>query len=235
MNIRHRARRRISLAACVLASAWVGTALAQRSTAHPAPPAAGRAAPHQHFDGRFSNNHYYYDRGYTVRRPPPGSLGELHGPHGGRYRYHQGDWYRWSGGSWVVWGAPVGVFVPWLPPYFSTVWWYGVPYYYANDTYYIWDSDRDRYQVVTPPAGIEQSGTTQAPLTDRLFVYPKSGQSPAQQSNDEFECHRLAVSQTGFDPTLPAGGVPDAQVARRRVDYLRADAACLEGRGYAVR
>jgi hypothetical protein len=241
---RHRPRGRTApaLAAiltAILAAAFAVPALAQRAGAHPRahPGAGGRAASaaHEHYDGRFSNNHYYYDRGYTVRRPPPGSIGDLRGPHGGRYWYHRGNWYRRNGAAWVVWGAPIGVYVPWLPSYFTTVWWYGVPYYYANDTYYVWDSDRSQYQVVAPPAGIEQGATTQAPPSDRLFAYPDKGQSAEQQSQDEYECHRSASAQSGFDPTLPGGGVPAEQAVQKRNDYFRADAACLKARGYTVR
>lgn len=237
MTSQRRARAWASLAAAsALAMTFFGTALGQPPPGRPSAP-AGRAGspPHQHFDGRFSNNHYYYNRGYSVRRPPPGSVGELRGPRGGRYWYHRGDWYRWRDGSWVVWGAPVGVFVPWLPPHFTTIWWYGIPYYYANDTYYIWDADRDRYQVVAPPAEVDQTATTQAPPSDRLFVYPQKGQSAEQRSKDEFECHRWSVTKSGFDPTQPGGGVPAAQLVQKRNDYFRADAACLEGRGYTVR
>lgn len=240
MTIKHRTRTFTSLAAVsVLAVAFAGAALGQHVGGRPGAPAraGGRigGAPHEHFDGRFSNNHYYYDRGYAVHRPPPGSVGELHGPHGGRYWYRNGNWYRWHGNAWVVWAAPFGVFVPWLPDYFTTIWWYGVPYYYANDTYYLWDADQDEYQVVAPPAGIEQGATTQAPASDRLFAYPKNGQSAAQQSKDEYDCHHWAVGQSGFDPTLPGGGVAAAQAAQKRDEYFRADAACLEGRGYTVR
>lgn len=244
MSIKHRARSRTSsilasLLAAALATALAmtapGTALAQQARAPAAPPARPGAAPHQHFDGRFSNNHYYYNRGYRVPRPPAGSIGNLRGPHGGRYWYHRGNWYRRQNDAWVVWGAPAGVFVPWLPPYFTTIWWYGVPYYYANDTYYLWDADRDQYQVIDPPAGIEREATTQAPPSDRLFIYPKEGQSAEQRSKDEYECHRWAVEQSGFDPTQPGGGVAAAQAARKRGEYFRADAACLQGRGYTVR
>jgi hypothetical protein len=56
-----------------------------------------------------------------------------------------------------------------------------------------------------------------------------------QQSNDKYECHRWASSQTGFDPTQSAGGISPDQVAAKRVDYQRAMRACLEGRGYSVR
>ncbi len=238
--IGHRPRRGLSRAAVlVLALVLAAPALAQHAPgppgAHPGAGSRGRSAPHQHFDGRFSNDHYYYNRGYRVHRPPPGSIGELRGPQGGRYRYHGGDWYRWHGGAWVVWGAPEGVFVPWLPSYFTTIWWYGVPYYYSNDTYYVWDSDRAAYQVIAPPAGIEQGATTQAPPSNRLFAYPDKRQSAARQSKDEYECHRWASAQSGFDPTLPGGGVPAEQAAQKRDDYFRADAACLQGRGYTVR
>lgn len=221
--------------ATALAMTVSGPALAQQARRPASAPPARGGAPHQHFDGRFSNNHYYYNRGYRVRRPPAGSIGDLRGPHGGRYWYHRGNWYRRQHDAWVVWGAPAGVFVPWLPPYFTTIWWYGVPYYYANDTYYVWDADQDQYQVIAPPAGIEQGATTQAPPSDRLFVYPKEGQSAAQRSKDEYECHRWAVAQSGFDPTQPSGGVAAPQAARKRNDYFRADAACLQGRGYTVR
>ena len=229
----------VRIAAAALAVAFAAAAMSQQPRVRPPVPSAnvGRlgGGPHQHFDGRFSNNHYYYNRGYTVRRPPPGSVGELHGPRGGRYWYHGGDWYRWHGSAWVVGAAPVGVFVPWLPLYFSTVWWNGIPYYYANDTYYRWDDDRDEYEVVAPPAGFDQSATTQAPASNQLFVYPKNGQSASQQADDRYECHRWAVGQTGFDPTMSGGGVSAAQAAQKRNEYFRAEASCLEGRGYTVR
>jgi len=224
-------------AAAILSLAFLGTALSQQARGRAPQAAGGRpgGGPHQHFDGRFSNNHYYYDRGYSVHRPPRGSVGELHGRDGGRYWYHGGDWYRRQGGAWVVWTAPYGVFVPWLPPYYTTVWWNGIPYYYANDTYYAWDDDRNGYEVVAPPKGFDQAATTQAPASNQLFVYPKNGQSPERQADDRYECHRWAVGQTGFDPTMPGGGVAAADAVQKRNDYFRADASCLEGRGYTVR
>jgi hypothetical protein len=39
-------------------------------------------------------------------------------------------------------------------------------------------------------------------LAQQLFVYPQKGQSPAQQSKDQAECHAWAVQQTGFDPAM---------------------------------
>ena len=209
-----------------------GAAIAQHAAAHAGGAAAGGA--HQHFDGRFSHNQYYYDRGYSVQRLPAGGLGELRGPDGGRYWRHGGDWYHWDGHAWVVSAAPVGIYVRWLPAYFTTVWWHGIPYYYANDTYYVWDDAQQAYKVVAPPEGVEDTGTTQAPASNQFFVYPKNGQSAEQREKDRYECHRWAVDQTGFDPTIANGGVTPDQAVEKRNDYFRAEVSCLEGRGYSV-
>jgi hypothetical protein len=37
-----------------------------------------------------------------------------------------------------------------------------------------------------------------------FYVYPARGQSPEQQSRDQYECHNWAVSQTGVNPTAAA-------------------------------
>ena len=220
--------------AAVLAFGAAGPVFAQHATSHGGGGARLTGGAHQHFDGRYSHNQYYYDRGYSVRRPPAGGRGEYHGPDGGRYWSHGGHWYRWGHGGWVIWGAPIGLFVPFLPDYFTTVWWGGLPYYYANDTYYLWNDDQSQYQVVAPPDGIESGGLPQAPASNQLFIYPKSGQSTEQQEKDQYECHRWAVTQSGFDPTATGGGVASAEAGAKRNDYFRSQAACLEGRGYTV-
>lgn len=190
---------------------------------------------HLHLDGRFSHNQYYFDHGYSVGRPPAGSIGEFRARDGGRYRFQGGNWYRRRGGAWIVWGAPFGLFVPFLPPYFTTVWWYGIPYYYANDTYYSWDESQREYEVVAAPDGIDAAGTTQPALRGQLFAYPKNGQSSEQQAKDRQECERWAVGQTSFDPHAAAGGAPNDQAESKRNDYIRAHMSCLEGRGYSVK
>ncbi len=60
-------------------------------------------------------------------------------------------WYAPRGSSFVVVAAPVGMFVPVLPPFYTTLWIGGLPYYYANDTYYVWRDAQDGYEVVDPP------------------------------------------------------------------------------------
>ncbi len=36
-----------------------------------------------------------------------------------------------------------------------------------------------------------------------VFAYPKKGQSQEQFERDQFECHKWAKGQTGYDPTQP--------------------------------
>ncbi len=44
----------------------------------------------------------------------------------------------------------------------------------------------------------------------QMFIYPKNNQSQAQQDKDRYECHRWAVQQTGFDPSVPYPSNPNA-------------------------
>jgi hypothetical protein len=117
-----------------------------------------------------------------------------------------------------------------LPLYYSTIWVGGAPYYYANEVYYTHTTGG--YMVVEPPKG----EVVQAPpLEEKLFIYPRKGQSEKQQSDDRYECHRWAVDQAHYDPTQPPGSVPEAQTSQKRADYRRAMGACLDARGYTVK
>jgi len=156
------------------------------------------------------------------------------GWHGGYYGgWHGGYYGGWRGGYYGGWGLfGAGLFLGTLPWYYSTYYWDGVPYYYADNTYYRWNGSVRQYQVVTAPAA--RPAAAQPAATTELFMYPKGGQSAEQQARDKYECHRWAADQSGFDPTQ-AGGVAAASTAAKREDYLRADGACLEGRNYSVR
>jgi hypothetical protein len=68
-----------------------------------------------------------------------------------------------------------------------------------------------------------------------MFIYPRQGQSEEKQAKDFDECHSWAVGQTGFDPSKPPDGEPDAQTKQKSSDYLRAISTCLDGRGYTLR
>ncbi len=179
-----------------------------------------------------------------------------YGGHAGGYGGYRGGYggyrggYGWRGGyggwrggwgccgwgwGWGWGGLGLGLYFATLPLYYQTYWWDGVPYYYADNTYYIYDPNAKQYETVAPPAGLQaQAGATGTagggPASGgELIAYPKNGQTADQQSKDKYECHKWAVGQTGYDPTT-GGAAP----AAKRPDYMRAQAACLEGRGYSV-
>jgi len=153
-----------------------------------------------------------------------------HGYYGG-YGWGYG-WrgYGWGGCCWGWgWGWPA-LYLAALPWYYSTYWWGGVPYYYADNAYYTWNGTAGVYEQVQPPfavASAQAPGGPPAPT--QIFAYPKNGQSQAQQETDKSECRSWAASQTGFNPATPT------VAAAKQQDYLRAQVACLEGRGYSAR
>ena len=141
---------------------------------------------------------------------------------------------------------PVGLVISVLPPYYSTVWYGGVPYYYADSVYYTYQPDQGGYAVAPPPPDAAQppprrirrrpraGRTPRAASSSDLIIYPKNGQSKDQQAADEYECHGWAKGQTGFDPTQPNGGLSAGDADRSHSNYDRAMSACLQGRGYQV-
>jgi hypothetical protein len=111
----------------------------------------------------------------------------------------------------------------------------GVPYYYANHTYYRWNGDQKKYEAVAPPPGYESAITGQPAADGQLYVYHRNDVSPDQQLHDRYECDNYATEKTGYDLTKEDGGVPADIEPAKRADYFRAEAACLEARGYKVR
>ena len=229
--------------------------------------------------------HGYYGHGYYGHGYYPGYPGHPWYPY--HYCCAYGGWWGpwWWGPGW--WG--LGVYVPVLPYYYSSFWYNGYPYYYADNSYYVWNGDAGQYEQVNPPNGA-QPGAAGAPgeasLGSDLFAYPKAGQSEEQQTRDRDECRRWAqqvLTQAGpgaaaaAPPPGAAPGQPGAQVAPegtppsaappstalppppppttpapgasgppagnaapseplvQHESYLRAEAACLEARNYAVR
>ncbi len=186
---------------------------------------------YDHYDARWQHQRYYPARGHVVSTLPRSVVVVKH--HHDHYWYGSGVWYRPYGPRFVVAGPPVGIFVSVLPPFYTTVWFGGIPYYYANDAYYVWRAQQRAYEVVEPPPATSVS--TVSPAAEDIFVYPREGQSPEEVAADRYECHRWAADETGFDPTRPSGGVPAEQSRNLRDAYFRAMTACLEGRGYSVR
>jgi hypothetical protein len=220
----------------------------------PAPPHPG-----YRYDLRYGHAHYYPPRGYVVGALPAGSVTVN--------RFHEhfffagGVWYAPRGPGFVAIAAPIGVFVTVLPPAYTQVWVGGVPYYYANDTYYAYNEGQRAYEVVAPPAGAEaapagddeaqgdtaDSGYVTTPPAD-AGAPPDPGPPPQSvpgvgglfvyaahgQSEQQQSQDKWECHQWAVGQT---GFDPTAQGGNpaRRPDYQRALAACLQGRGYSVR
>jgi hypothetical protein len=159
---------------------------------------------------------------------------------GARHRSHWNGGY-WHGRFWprVIYRPSFVSFWPVLPALYSTFWFSGVPYYYVDDAYYTWSPERYGYVVTDPPPAVDEAAsdaesddTGASSGSDSVYVYPRHGQSEQQTSNDRYECHQWAVSQTGFDPTTANG---DAQPPGSAADYRRALFACLDARGYSAK
>ncbi len=153
---------------------------------------------------------------------------------GGHRHGHRGWYGGWHGGHHPGWRPHVGLRVWGLPSWRSVVVIGGVSYLVADGIYYRPYADGGYVVVPEPVATAATAPPADTAPAARQFVYPRQGQSPERQSADEYDCHRWAADQSGFDPAAAATGhaaVADA----RRPDYQRARSACLEGRGYTVR
>jgi hypothetical protein len=188
---------------------------------------------HEFMDSRHGHNYSYPVRGEFIEVLPSGYRVAVYGK--SRYYFHGGVWYRPYGSRFVIIAPPFGMIVPFLPLNYATIWIGGIPYYYANEVYYT--QSAGGYIVVEPPQGEASPAPPQADqaATSKIFIYPRQGQSEKKQADDRYECHRWAVSQTGYDPTKPPVNLSEAQMIQKRADYYRASAACLDGRGYTVK
>ena len=128
---------------------------------------------------------------------------------------------HWSGGGHGGWWVPCAILggAAVLAPYFYS------PYYEPPP------------EIIheQPPEYFKPAPSVKPSSTERIFVYPRQGQSEELQAKDRYECHSWAVSQTHYDPTQPASGTPEAQLNQMRADYKRAMGACLDGRGYTMK
>jgi Glycine-zipper domain len=53
-----------------------------------------------------------------------------------------------------------------------------------------------------------------------LMIYPAKGQSAEQQNRDQYECHRWAVQQSGFDPSNPSSAASASGSDQRSTPLL---------------
>ena len=158
----------------------------------------------------------------------------------GHYPYYYRGHRGWGWGHYYGW--PWFSVIPFLPLYYETIWVGDLPYYYANGIYYA--PTEGGYMIVDPPQDAVDyapsspdvmsktpSSMPSAPPEEKLFIYPRNGQTDKQQADDRYKCHRWAVDQTDYDPTMVTG----TPSVRKRADYQRALAACLDAHGYTVR
>ena len=85
------------------------------------------------------------------------------------------------------------------------------------------------------PVSVVPRGTLHAGPDGDWVLEPAHGVLHSQQAQDRYECDIWAIGQTGFDPTQDDGGVTPDAVPGKRADYLRAEAACFQARGYLIR
>jgi hypothetical protein len=95
--------------------------------------------------------------------------------------------------------------------------------------------ERDTVNAAEAVSMVPPRGALHAGPDGDWVLEPASGVSYSQQAQDRYECDIGAVGQTGFDPTQDDGGVSPDAVAGKRADYLRAEAACFQARGYLIR
>jgi hypothetical protein len=100
------------------------------------------------------------------------------------------------------------------------------------DSAYVPEGAKD---IALSPDVIDKLPQVLPTTTGQMFIYPRNGQSEQQQAKDRYACHSWAMSQTGYDPTQPTGGVPESQTNQQRSDYQRAMGACLDARGYTAK
>jgi hypothetical protein len=173
-------------------------------------------------------------RGGRDHRPrPPRVVERLPSGHrdyywnGNRYYAYGGHWYRPYGSSFVTVGVPFGLFVPVLPGLYTSFWFGSTRYFYADNTYYVYEPARRGYVVTRSPYGDDEEYDDQG-SGDDLYIYPARGQSEQQQADDRYQCHRWAAQESHYDP------LDDDYNTDLRKDYQRAMTACLTGRGYTV-
>jgi hypothetical protein len=125
-------------------------------------------------------------------------------------------------GWWVPWAVLGGAAILAAPYYYAP--------YYAPPPVIIQEK---------PPEYFQPAPSVTPSQSERIFVYPRQGQSEELQAKDRYECHIWAVSQIWREPRKVSmeewsqivKSMPEAQ----RADYQRAQGACLDGRGYTVK
>jgi len=124
-----------------------------------------------HHDARHGHNHSYPDRGAVFRELPSGSITVNYA--GISYRFHEAVWFEPQGPAFLVVAPPIGLVVPTLPAFATTVASGSMTYLYANSVYYRPRTDLGGYEVVNDP----EDAAGAAPATD-----PSGTAQPADEA-----------------------------------------------------
>jgi hypothetical protein len=73
------------------------------------------------------------------------------------------------------------------------------------------------------------TGSMDSSAQGNLMIYPKSGQSPQQQQQDQYQCHTWAVQQSGYDPSNPPAQSSGSDRSALRRETLRGGARGAAG------
>jgi len=195
----------------------------------------GGYSGHGGYSGRGgSGGHGGYYGGSGGHHSGLGGYGGYYGGHGGYYGGYGGFLPGLFIGGLLGWGLGPGYYYP--PAYYN----YPPPpppdYYYPSPgppDYYSPPPPSNSY--LPPPQGNQAPPSASQGSGGQMFIYPRQNQGEEQQAKDFDACHRWAVGQTGFDPSKPPAGQPDAQTKQNSSDYLRTISACLDARGYTLR
>src|SRR5689334_17874479 len=79
----------------------------------------------QRYDNRYDHNRSYPVRGYVAPALPRGYVNVRY--RGAPYYFYGGTWYRPYGPRYIVARPPFGIGIAYLPPFYTTVWFGGVP------------------------------------------------------------------------------------------------------------
>jgi hypothetical protein len=115
----------------------------------------------KHHDRHFGHDHVYPDRGAIFRDLPKGAT--IVNYAGLPYRYASGVWFEPRGPVFIVVLPPIGVVVPSLPPFATSLELGGESYFYANDTYYLARPELGGYEVVNDPADMAPTSSKSGP------------------------------------------------------------------------
>jgi hypothetical protein len=116
----------------------------------------------------------------------------------------------------VFYGAGFAWFLPTLPLAYSTYWYGGVPYYYANNAYYAWDPQYSGYVATDPPPVVgDPSGSAAAPngaLPQAAPGYngPPPGAAPQSYPQGAPMQQPQAAPDPGPPPDSAPGSAPQA-------------------------